>query len=135
MARPKAADPQTGALGTFDGMEVIGTKVNIKRAGDGLSQSLAIEPELLHMHERRFVLLEVMVGPVKFDPVKDTTAKCMRVHDLIAQTVTFVDEEFAREKVAAQKRKIDEARGVHELEFGGGETDGDGDEGTFDAGE
>lgn len=132
MARPKKADPQTGALGTFDNMEVIGTKVAIKRAGDGLSQSLAIEPEVLHMHERRFVLLEVLVGPVKHEPVKDTQTKCLRVHDLIAQTVTFVDEEFATEKIAAQKRKLDEAKGVHELDFTEGDGDGDG---TFDAGD
>lgn len=108
-------------LGTFDGMTVIGTKVNIKRAGDGLSQSLAVAPQLLHSHERRYVLMEVVVGPVRMDPVKDTTDMCIRVHDLIAQTVTLVDAEMAADTIRRQAEAIEAAKGIQTLDFTAGD--------------
>jgi hypothetical protein len=113
-------------LHKFEGREVIGTKVAISRAGDGLSQALAIEPEELTIGRTVYVVLECTVGPVTMEPVKDTDS-LTRKHKLIAGTATLVEKDLVGELLAAQRAKIEEAQGIQRLEFEGG---ADGEAGT-----
>lgn len=110
-------------LHKFEGRDVIGTKVAIRRAGDGLSKALAIEPQELTIGERVFVVMECEVGKVGFAPVKDTQS-VTRDQDLIALTVALIDKDAVAEVLAATQAAIDEAEGKKHLTFDG---DGEGD--------
>jgi hypothetical protein len=113
-------------LHKFEGREVIGTKAKIVKTGDGLSESVALDPVELGLGETVFLLVEATVTRVSFEPVKDT-ASLIRVPTLAANTVTLVDKEFAGARLEAQRVKIEQAKGVERLSFdddGEGEADG-----------
>ena len=50
-------------LGLFDGHEVIVTSVRITNAGDGLSSSMAIEPEAMHIGDKKYIAVALMKDP------------------------------------------------------------------------
>ena len=101
-------------LGHFEGKEVLATSVAVTNAGDGLSEALAVDPQILHQGDRGAILLEYEVAKVRFDPVKDT-AGLTRVHILKASTGTLMDLEEARDRLDAQRARIAEAEGQPEL--------------------
>jgi hypothetical protein len=107
-------------LPKFEGREVAGAKIKITRAGDGLSEAMAIEPQVLKQHAKVFVVLECAVGRIAFDPVKDTNG-VIRVQTLIAGTATIVDEDLVKEAIEEQRLKNEEARGEGSLNFGDGD--------------
>lgn len=107
-------------LHKFEGREVIGTKVAIANAGDGLSEALAIDPEELSHGTTVYVVLECVVDSVTFKRVKDTEA-LTRVQRLKAGTATLVDKAMVGEVLEAQRVKIEHAKGVERLDF----TEGD----------
>lgn len=117
-----------GELGVFEGREIIGTKIAITNAGDGLSKAMAIEPEQLSLGEKVYVVLEADVSKVAIEPVKDTDS-VMRVQTLRAGTATIVDAALVKEVLDEQRIKIEEAEGVVRLDFG------DGEDGEFDEAE
>lgn len=101
-------------LGEYEGQDVIRTSVALRKAGDGLSKSIAIEPAKLRIGSKVFVLVECTVGPHKHVPIEDTD--CLELkQDLIADTCSMVDADFAAEKIEEQKlalkRATDEATG------------------------
>lgn len=102
-------------LGLFDGHEVIVTSVRITNAGDGLSSSMAIEPEAMHIGDKKYIVLECDVVDVKFRPVKDTD-RLERVHTLKAGIATSVDHSVVKKVLAAQRVKLEEAAGVQRIE-------------------
>lgn len=108
-------------LGNFEGKTVLATSVAVTNAGDGLSEALAVDPQILHQGDRGAILLEYEVAKVRFDPVKDTSG-LTRVHILKAKTGTLLDLEEASERLDEQRRRIAEASGQEELPF-----DGDGE--------
>lgn len=110
-------------LHKFEGNEVIGSRVAIKKAGDGLSKALAVEPVELSMHQEVFVVLRCVVGGLHFTPVADTNG-CVRTQDLVAGTATIVDKALVAELLQAQQDKIDEAEGKAKLDFTGEDGDG-----------
>lgn len=109
-------------LHKFEGREVIGTKVAISRAGDGLSQALAIDPEELRIGQTVYVVIECEVGPVTMEPVKETDA-LTRKHKLIAGTATLVDKALVADLLEAQRAKNDAAKGTPRLDFTGDDDD------------
>ncbi len=115
-------------LHKFEGREVIGTKVKITGAGDGLSQALAIDPTELSLGETVYVVLECTVDKVIHERVKDTEA-LTRVQSLKAGTATLVDKDLVDAKLEAQRVRIEEAKGVSRLDFTeeGGDGDNDGE--------
>lgn len=113
-------------LTPFDGREVIGASIAITNAGDGLSQSLAIDPCEFHLGDKVIVLVETEVSKIGHLEIKDTS-KLQRVHTLKAGVGTIVSEEFAAEALAAQRKKIEEAKGILSLDL-----NGDGDQTTED---
>lgn len=109
----------TAKLSKFDGREVIATTIKITKAGDGLSQALAIDPVEMHHGERRYVVLEANVGKVEFVPSKDDPDCLIRVHTLVAGTTTMVDEELVKAVIELQRTKLNEAKGIRALPFDG----------------
>lgn len=104
------------ALKKFEGHEVIGTKVAITGAGDGLSQALAVEPLELMLGQTVYVVIECEVTAVTHDPVKDTKS-VTRKHKLHAGAATLVDKELVAAVLDDQRQRIDAARGVERLDF------------------
>jgi len=104
----------TDALGTFDGRQVVTTSVQITNAGDGLSAALTIDPQLMHHGQIVTIVLECEVTKVGFVPVKDTDV-LNRVHTMRAGIATLVDPQLVRSVLAAQRKKIDEARGIQTI--------------------
>jgi hypothetical protein len=104
----------TDKLGTFDGRDVITTSVAITNAGDGLSQALGIDPQIMHIGDTGVVVLEYTVTKIGFIEVKDTDV-LNRVHTLRAGTAAIIDRELVAEALDAQALKIERAKGVERL--------------------
>lgn len=97
-------------LGTFEERQITKTTIAIRNAGDGLSQAMAIDPKLLHQGDTVFVVMECKVGPVSFDPIKDSETECVRKHVLRAGAATIVDAALVEKAVTEQTARILEAR-------------------------
>lgn len=93
-------------LGEFEGKKVVGTTIALRRAGDGLSKALGIEPRILHQGDRIQVLLDVVVGPVGFIPVPDDPGAVTRKHDLMTETSVIVDSDEMRGLITDMAEKI-----------------------------
>lgn len=99
-------------LTPHDGREVVATTVVIAKAGDGLSQALAIEPVELHHGEEVFVVLKGRVGPIRYDPVMHDgrdTGTLVRKQTINAETVTLVEAELVAGVLEEQAEKIKQA--------------------------
>lgn len=118
MARRKAetAPPPRPSLSPFEGHAVIGARVAITNAGDGLSMALGVEPEELTLGDKVYIVLETEVAKIRFEPVKDTDALA-RVHTLRAGAATIVDYRLVKEALDAQALKIEKSKGVERLPF------------------
>jgi len=99
----------------FEGEDVLSTSIKITNAGDGLSQAMSIENEILHRKEVVYVVLECEVTKVGFVPMKDTKEGAIREHVLKAGRATLVDGTLVADLLDAQDRKIEEAAGVQRL--------------------
>jgi len=97
-------------LGVFEDRTITKTTIAMRNAGDGLSQAMAIDPQLLHQGDTVYVVMECKVGPVSFDPIKDSETECVRKHVLRAGAATIVDAHLVKAAVEAQTAKIVEAR-------------------------
>lgn len=109
------ADKEKPGLGRFGNREVIGTAVAITNAGDGLSKALGVDPQLLDLDEKVYIVLECDVNKVSFTPVKDAHNKLTRVHNLKTVGATIVDEDLVRAHLDEQAKRIEEHAGVHRL--------------------
>lgn len=96
-------------LGTFDGQEVLRTTIAVTNAGDGLSEALKVEPALLHLGDKVYVVLECEVSKIRFDPIKDTDA-VSRVHTLRAGNASIVDEALVKPMVDEMAARIQAAK-------------------------
>lgn len=116
-------------LRKFEGREVVGTKVAITGAGDGLSDALAIEPDQFDIGQTVFVVIECGVKRIGHELVKDTNS-LVRTHTLKAGVATVVPKELVIDAIESMRTKVDEAKGRAGLDF----TE-DGDEGEQGGGE
>lgn len=107
-----------GKLSPFDGRDVRAATVSITNAGDGLSQAMKVDPVELHHADTVYVVLQCEVAKVRFDQIKDSD-DLMRVHVLKAGLATLVEGELVADVLAAQRKKIMEATGQHELPLEG----------------
>jgi hypothetical protein len=126
-AAKKEAEPVLGNLGTFEGREIVGIKIAIMKAGDGLSKAMAVEPKILHQGDEGYLVLAYRTTKIRFDPLKDDDDAAERIQILEANGATFVDadlvgdvvtkmrervEEYEEEQKEAKRRAKEEARGV-----------------------
>lgn len=105
-------------LEPFEGRDVIGAKIKVTNAGDGLSQALAMDPVAYHHGAKVYVVLECLVSKVEHAEVKDTGA-LVRQHTFKAEGAVIVDAELVaglvdQSKELIRKRK-EEAQGIQTL--------------------
>lgn len=99
----------TAQLGDFDGKDVLRTTIAVTSAGDGLSEALKVDPKLMHLDEKVYVVLECVVAKVRFEPIKDTDA-VSRVHVLKAGNATLVDPDLVADQLKQQAERIQLAK-------------------------
>lgn len=117
MARRNNDNLQDNGLHGFEGRHVIGTKVAITHAGDGLSEAMSIDPEELPLGAVVYVVLECETTRVAYEPVKDT-GTLIRKHTLRAGTATLIEKDSVGQLLEDQRVKIERAKGVERLDFG-----------------
>lgn len=105
-------------LGTFDDKNVLSTSIKITNAGDGLSKAMAVDPQLMVLHEKVYVVLECEVSRVQFQDIKDVDG-VLRIHTLKAGTATVVDADMVTDVLEAQVRRLEEAAGISRLPMDG----------------
>lgn len=140
-----ATEPRTEAvvgLGEYLGKDIIRTSVKITKAGDGLSASLGISPEVFQQGEELMILAKVKVGQHIHKPIKDT--ECLElVQEFEALTVTIVDDKTSARRIAQQENELAKAaekkKGTQRLpgteDAIDGAKDGPDDDGTSTAGD
>lgn len=111
------------ALRSFEGQEVIGARVKVTNAGDGLSDAMSIDPEEYPIGTHLTVVMQTVVTRASYEPVPKTDS-LMRVHTLRAGLATIVDGGVAAPMLEEQRVKIEEAKGIKRLPL---DEDGDGD--------
>lgn len=111
------------ALHSFEGREVIATRIAVANAGDGLSQALAIDPQELKLGDTVIVVLETTVDKITHEKIKDTD-KLVRVQRLKAGTASIIERSLVGAILDAQAVKIEEAKGVTRLNFDDGDEGG-----------
>lgn len=99
----------TGALPSFDGRDVIKSTVAIRKAGDGLSDALDIEPSPFSIGERVVVILETEVTAVDHREVPKTDVLA-RKHVLTTTMATIADPSLVADVLEAQRAKNEEHR-------------------------
>lgn len=105
--------PQNG-LGTFEGRDIVQTSVAVTNAGDGLSQSLTVEPKILHVGDTGAVVLEYEVVRIQFRPIGDTEV-LNRIATLRAGNATLIERDTVAAALDANLIRIEQARGVERL--------------------
>lgn len=100
------ADPSD--LGFYQDDRVIRTSIAVKGAGDGLSKSLGIDPQLLSVGSKGMLLLEYEVLAHEYKRVPDTD--CFEVKQVLrAGTATIVDDNTSASKLRKQADAIQKA--------------------------
>jgi hypothetical protein len=110
---------ETTPLHQFEGYDVIASTVAIVRAGDGLSQAMEVEPIELAIGDTVRIVLEATVTKIRLERVSGDTLALRRVHVLTAGIATIVDHEWATGVLAAQRIRIEQAKGVQQLPLDG----------------
>lgn len=98
----------TDNLPAFEGHAVRRAGIEIPNAAGGLREAMKISPEAIKQGERRYVVLEVVCQKVRHEPI-DSEAPAgdqARIHVLMAEAATFVDEDLVREQLDKQKARI-----------------------------
>lgn len=96
-------------LGQFEGRDVARSRIAVKRAGDGLSEAMKIEPVLLHQGNTVYVVLECVVGSIAFTPIKDTGV-VERVQSLNAGVAVLIDRDAVIAALDEQRERNRRAR-------------------------
>lgn len=105
--------PAENALRPFEGRPVIGAKIAVTNAGDGLSESLNVDPEELPLGTTIYVVLKTEVTQVRYLEVKDTDA-LVRHHTLRAGEGTIVDAGLVKDVLEDQAKRNRQARDERE---------------------
>ncbi len=103
---------------TFEGRDVVGMKVAITNAGDGLSDAMLVAPVELHIGDKVFVVLEGEVTKVNYVKLRDTDV-LNRVQTIRAGVATLVDEGLVKKVLDEQRLAIERAKGIERLDFEG----------------
>jgi hypothetical protein len=118
-------------LHDFEGFDVIGTRVKLTNTGDGLSESMGVDPMELRLGDRVIMVIEGVVADVAFPPAikGEYAGPRYRVHTIRGGAATFVDDDLVETALAEQKERNllarEEAAGIARLPLA---DDEDGDE-------
>jgi hypothetical protein len=116
---PKKDLAAATVLGTFEGSPIIESSIAIVGAGDGLSKALEVDPVLIGLGDRKFVVLETHASQVKFKAHKDAANMLVKTIVLSADVATIVDEDLVRDVLDAQITLQEEAAGIKKLPLDG----------------
>jgi len=97
----------TDELPTFEGASVADSKVRITKAGDGLSESLALEPLALHMGTEASFCIRGTVSQIAHKTVK---GKVIRIHTIEVTEIAVMDDVEATDILDAYHEHIGELR-------------------------
>lgn len=106
-------------LGTHDDQPVVGSKIVLRNAGDGLSDAMKIDPQLMRHGETHHVVMEVVVvGGGRFDPLDkdDPDSPFIRTHTLRARSALIVDDATVESILEKHNDKLEELREQERLE-------------------
>lgn len=118
------ATPGDTGLTAYRGRPVVRVEARVTNVGDGLSESLGVGAHELEQGDTVDLLVRCVVGPHQIRVLKgydsdEKDAPLRLVMTLEGRTVTIVDADFADEKIAAQKRRnqqaADDGKGVQRL--------------------
>lgn len=116
MATPKKAKADS-PLRKFEGSTVLSAGIEVKNAGGGLNEALAVDPQEWHRGDEVVVVLKCKVEKLRFDPVPKTDG-LRRVHIMSASQATVVDESLVAGVLEEQAVRIERAKGIIRLPFG-----------------
>lgn len=123
------------SLGDFEGRPIEGIKVIVTKAGDGLSDAMAVGPKVLHQGDEGVLVLRFKTTKIRFDPRKpgkeEEADDCgvYRVQILEAGSATFIDEDLVGDALEEQEKRLavyrdeqrrlaDEKKGIFRLPTG-----------------
>lgn len=98
------------ALPPYEGQQVVRTTISIRNAGDGLSEGLGIDPQLLAIGSKVYVVLECDVDAHDHKRLKDAPELLVLDQVLKAGTGTLIDADVVKEAIAQQAQKIADAK-------------------------
>ena len=98
----------------FDDHPVTECAMRIVGAGTGLSESLDVAPVELHHDEVVCVVLRCLVTKVSYERIKDLD-ELRRVHTVRATFGSIIDQATAEKILKAQRKLIDEERGIQTI--------------------
>ena len=105
-----------GTLTPFEDRDVIASGIEMPGAGGGLNKALRVNNDEWHHGQTVHVVIEATVRKVRHDEVKDTQA-LERIHVLAVQNAAVVESDLVADLLEAQRRKVEEAQGVHALQY------------------
>jgi hypothetical protein len=131
-ADPPADTKVPGDLSPYGGRAVIASVIRVKKAGDGLSSALTLDPVEYAIGESGRLLLDGEFTSVTYEEVPNAGGALRRVHTFTAEVGVMVDADVGATMIAEQKERIrkakDAAKGIISLPLEGDGEPGDGDE-------
>lgn len=98
--------PDTSEPRTFEGDEIVGSSVKITKAGDGLTDALAIDPVEFHRGEIVYFVLQGKVRYAGFPPEKKDSAGVLRQHIIDTTDIAIVSEEDVAALLQANRDRV-----------------------------
>lgn len=113
LATALATDPNR--LPEFEGRQVIRTSIKMTNAGDGLSEALSIDPQVLKVGQEVTVTIRAVVTEVAHKVAKgyeadEPNAPLGRVATLKAGDATIIDHDLVAEQFHQQSLRLQEAK-------------------------
>lgn len=104
-----AALSDRSVLGDYRGRDIIRTSLTIRNTGDGLSEAMGIDPQVLEIGDEVYVLLKCEVVDHAHPIIKDTD--CLELKQVLkAGTATIVDADYAEDRIDQQAARIQRAK-------------------------
>jgi hypothetical protein len=107
----------TTALSQFDGRDVVASGIEMPGASGGLNKALRVDNLELHHNDTVHVVIEAQVRKVRFDKIDEDAPVLERVHVLKVQNAAIIGADAVAELLAQQRKRVEEAAGVHHLPF------------------
>lgn len=101
--------PDRKPLSSFEGSDVVASKIEIPDAAGGLRDALAVDPVELHLGDEGVVALRYRVEKVRFDPTKGKRAvegELVRVHVFSTLEAMFMDDAELDERLRHNALKV-----------------------------
>jgi hypothetical protein len=93
----------------FEGDEIVGSTIKLVGAGDGLSDSLKIEPVAFHRGEDVFFVVHGKNRFAAFPPEKKGSDRVVRQHTIDTVDIAIVDEADVAELLLRNRQKVKDA--------------------------